>query len=69
MIEVGGKYRHYKGTAYVVLAFAKHSETEEGLIIYQDIEHPEKVWARPLEMFEESVEWEGKTVPRFTKIS
>ena len=68
MTEVGNKYRHYKGQPYMVIAIAKHSETEEDMVIYQDIEFPEKIWARPKGMFEETVEWEGNTVPRFAPI-
>jgi hypothetical protein len=66
MPQIGEKYRHYKGTPYEVIGLAKHSETEEDMVIYQDIEHPEKIWARPAKMFFETVEWEGKTLPRFT---
>ena len=69
MPKVGGKYRHYKGNEYIVIAFAKHSETEEDLVVYQDLKYPEKVWARPRAMFEEEVEIEGKKMPRFTYFS
>lgn len=68
MPRVGGKYRHYKGTEYQVIAIARHSETEEDMVIYQDIEHPEKIWARPAGMFFEEIEWEGKKQSRFTPI-
>ena len=65
MPKVGGTYRHYKGTEYKILAIAKHSETEEEMVIYQDTLHPEKIWARPVAMFMEEIEWEGKRMPRF----
>ncbi len=61
-----GKYRHYKGNEYEVLHVAKHTETEEGLVVYKAISDPEKVWVRPLTMFIEDVEIDGKTMPRFT---
>ncbi len=61
-----GKYRHYKGNEYEDLHVAKHTETEEGLVVYKAISDPEKVWVRPLTMFIEDVEIDGKIVPRFT---
>lgn len=64
----GERYRHYKGNEYQVIALARHSETEEDMVIYQDIAHPSKVWARPAAMWSEQVEWEGKEVQRFTKL-
>jgi len=69
MTNIGTTYRHYKGTLYTVIALAKHSETEEDMVVYQDIEHPEKIWARPKGMFEEMIEVQGKTMPRFTLIT
>ena len=68
MVKAGEKYRHYKGNEYEVLYVAKHTETEEDLVIYRALKDLEQIWARPLAMFEESVEWEGKTVPRFSRI-
>ena len=68
-VEVGKKYRHYKGNEYVVLAVAKSSENiEDELVVYQDLSDASKVWARPKDMFEEEVEIEGKVMPRFAPI-
>jgi hypothetical protein len=64
-----GTYKHYKGNRYNVLFVAAHSETLEPLVIYQSTEEPEKVWARPLEMFEEMVTVDGVQVPRFEFIT
>ena len=47
-INIGKKYRHFKGTIYEVIAIAKHTETLEDLVIYA---HDDKIWARPYEMF------------------
>lgn len=66
MIEPG-QYKHYKGHIYEVLGLAKHSETLADLVIYKNIETGE-MWARPVEMWDEMVEWEGREVKRFTKI-
>jgi hypothetical protein len=66
--EIGAKYRHYKGNEYEILYIAKHTETEEELVIYRAIKDSEKIWARPKGMFEEEVEIEGKMLLRFTPI-
>ena len=50
MVEVGKRYRHFKGTTHKVLAIAKHSETLEELVIYNH-EDTGEVWARPKELF------------------
>lgn len=60
-----GYYRHYKGKYYQVLGVAKHSETLEELVVYQPQYGDFGLWVRPLEMFLEDVEIEGKTIPRF----
>lgn len=65
MVKVGGVYRHYKGPLYKVMFLGKHTETEEELVIYHAILSPEKTWVRPLAMFEEFVEIEGKKIKRF----
>ena len=67
-VVIGGKYEHYKGKPYRVLAVAKHSETLEEMVVYQQLYGGEGVWVRPLGMFLETVAVEGKTVPRFRYI-
>ncbi len=64
-----GRYRHYKGNEYEVLGFAKHTETGEKLVIYMSVDNSGDVWARPYDMFAESVTVDGKSVKRFTKLS
>lgn len=64
-VVIGGKYEHYKGKPYRVLAIARHSETLEEMVVYQQQYGEEGVWVRPLGMFLETVEVDGKTVPRF----
>ena len=63
-----GIYRHYKGNLYQVLHTAQHSETEELLVVYRCLYGEYGVWVRPLAMFTETVEVEGKEVPRFELI-
>lgn len=65
MIEEGKKYRHFKGKEYLVLHLAKHSETEEDMVVYQALYGKKGIWVRPLSMFLEKVEVNGKYVNRF----
>lgn len=60
-----GRYRHYKGAEYSVIGFARHSETEERLVLYIPLYGEGECWARPLQMFMEHVEHEGQRMPRF----
>ena len=63
-----GRYRHYKGNAYEVIGIARHSETEEALVVYRTLYGDHSLWVRPLEMFMENVEVDGLTVPRFERV-
>lgn len=60
-----GLYQHYKGPYYRVMEVAKHSETEEALVIYRALYGEKGVWARPLSMFAEMIEHHGVRKPRF----
>ncbi|PQO36858.1 DUF1653 domain-containing protein [Blastopirellula marina] len=60
-----GRYRHYKGPEYVVLGIARHSETEEPMVVYRKDYGDQSLWVRPLAMFVESVIIEGQEEPRF----
>ena len=63
-----GLYRHYKGPEYRVFATAQHSETQQLMVVYQALYGECGLWVRPLDMFIEHVEVDGKTVPRFALI-
>ena len=63
-----GRYRHYKGPEYLVLGVARHSETEELLVVYRQDYGERGLWVRPLAMFLETVVVEGREVPRFTSV-
>ena len=67
-IIIGGKYRHYKGNEYLVVDIATHSETEEEMVVYKALYGDGKLWVRPLSMWNEKVEANGKEVLRFTYI-
>lgn len=60
-----GRYRHYKGGEYEVLGTARHSETDEPLVVYRPLYGEGGLWARPLAMFLETVAADGRAVPRF----
>ena len=60
-----GRYRHYKGNTYIVLGVARHSETEEELVVYRQDYGERSLWVRPLGMFEETIDVNGDRVPRF----
>lgn len=48
---IGCRYRHFKGNVYIVTNLAVQSESEGILVVYKDFLHPDRVWARPLDMF------------------
>ena len=62
-----GKYKHYKGKEYEVIGVARHSETLEEFIVYKALYQraDENIWVRPLKMFLEEIEVDGKKMPRF----
>lgn len=63
-----GKYRHFKGNEYEVVAVARHSETQEEMVVYKALYGDGGWWVRPASMWNETVEREGKTYKRFTYI-
>jgi hypothetical protein len=63
-----GKYRHYKGNEYELIGIANHSETLEKMVVYRALYGEGALWVRPLSMWSESVEVNGKSVLRFTYI-
>jgi hypothetical protein len=60
-----GTYRHYKGNLYEVVGFAKHSETLEELVVYKALYGEGGTWVRPLSMWDNPIEIDGKTVKHF----
>lgn len=63
-----GRYRHYKNKEYEVLGVARHSETEEELVVYRTLYGDFDLWVRPLVMFTATVMVDGVAVPRFRYI-
>ncbi len=61
------KYRHYKGGIYEIVCEAKlESDPDVVMMIYKSEEG--LIWARPKNVFFETVQHEGKTVPRFAPL-
>jgi hypothetical protein len=73
-VKVGTKVKHYRNKKnYMILAVGRHSETLELMVVYQALYDCEKfgpnpIFIRPLEMFLETVEENGQTMPRFIEI-
>lgn len=64
-IKTGNIYRHYKGNIYKIIALARHSETGEDMIVYQNVDKGD-IWVRPKSMWNEVINNQG--VLRFTLI-
>ena len=63
-----GRYRHFKGREYEVIGLARHSETQEEMVVYRALYGDFGLWVRPVSMWNETVERDGKTFRRFTYI-
>lgn len=46
-----GKYRHFKGNEYEVIALAKDSETQEDIVVYKALYGDGEIWVRPAKMW------------------
>ena len=63
-----GRYRHYKGNEYEVIGVARHSETDDRVVVYRPLYNDGRLWVRPLAMFVEDVVVNGARVPRFAYV-
>ena len=63
-----GKYRHFKGNEYEVVAIAKHSETTEDYVVYKALYGDGGMWIRPASMWNETIERDSVVYKRFTYI-
>ena len=66
---VTGRYRHYKGGEYEVLAVVRHSETLEPMVLYRALYGEGGLWVRPHAMFFETIESDSGPQPRFAALS
>ena len=67
-IRLGCRYRHFKGNEYLTLHLARHSETEEELVVYQALYGEKDIWVRPLKMFLGKKELDGQLINRVEEI-
>lgn len=63
-----GRYRHFKGKEYEVIGIARHSETEEAMVVYRQLYGEHGIWVRPAAMWHEEIERDGKVFRRFERI-
>ncbi len=63
-----GRYRHFKGNEYCVIGTARHSETQEELVVYRALYGEGGLWVRPAAMWNETVDQDGYHGPRFVYI-
>lgn len=64
-----GRYRHYKGAEYDVVAIARHSETLEPLVVYRALYGEGGMWVRPYAMFVGHIQVDGHVQPRFAPLN
>ena len=65
---IPGRYRHFKGNEYEVVAIAHHSETLEPMVVYRALYGEKELWVRPADMWTETVTRDGKEYQRFTLV-
>ena len=63
-----GQYKHFKGNFYQVIDTVTHSETQETLVLYKPLYGEQALWVRPIEMFLEEIERDGKVFKRFSLV-
>jgi hypothetical protein len=63
-----GRYRHYKGNDYEVIAVVRHSETLVAMVLYRALYGDGGLWVRPYAMFMENVLVDGRSVRRFAHV-
>jgi hypothetical protein len=68
--EARERFRHYKGDLYEVVSLALHSNDDEWMVVYKPLYENAvaPLFTRPLREWFEEVEWEGKSIPRFTSV-
>lgn len=49
-IQIGKKYRHFKGMIVEVILIARDSEDLKDMVIYKHVDE-EEYWVRPLQIF------------------
>jgi hypothetical protein len=63
----GVRYRHYRGGLYEIVATGFLEDTEAPCVVYRSLERG-TVWVRTAKNFLETIEHDGKELPRFKQI-
>ena len=63
-----GRYRQFKGNEYEVVGIASHSEAEEPRVVYRALYGDGGLWVRPAEMWNETVNRDGKEYKRYEMV-
>ena len=63
-----GRYSHFKGKPYEVIGIARHSETEEPMVVYRALYGDGALWTRPAAMWNEQITRDGQTYRRFYRL-
>jgi hypothetical protein len=65
VVSPGQVYRHYKrNTLYEVICIATHTEAEEELVVYRDLQN-DRCFARPSQIFLETIKFQESVIQRF----
>ncbi len=62
---VGREFMHFKGNRYRLEGFARHTETQEEVVVYRALYGKRGLWVRPVKMFFETIERDGRKMKRF----
>ncbi len=57
-VQIHRVYKHFKGDCYLVEDIARHSETDEELVLYRKLYGDGSLWARSKNMFLAEVDHE-----------
>lgn len=70
-VKIGDLYFHYKNpnNHYKILAIGFIEATEEPCVVYQALYGENLTWVRTEDEFLAEIEFEGKVLPRFTKLT
>ena len=67
-ISPGSRWLHYKGNEYIVIDAVIIEATNEVGLLYRPLKHPTVTFLRPLVVWQEVVEFEGKKMNRFRRL-
>ena len=68
--QAGNRYfEHYLGGKYRLLGFGKDAETQEEVVVYQDLHGIGQIWVRPSQIFfGKVVDGDGNEIERYREI-